>query len=230
MAIISCPSCRAQVEDTSRFCRSCGRPFDPSELTTRQLEPGVQYQSPTHAVNQSPTTPAYLSPVPLPAVPATNDLTPSSPNRTAIIVLAATVGLLLFLLVAVLFVKFNSGGAAGVPTMTSIPGVPSPPNAPPAPPAPPGTPTLGEPVVDESLKYPGAEEVMAIKKAQGKAVLQLQTKDSAAKVSAWYTSKLKPTEHVKLPFGNAILRAGDIAVVITGNEDGTSILITRGGD
>jgi hypothetical protein len=71
---------------------------------------------------------------------------------------------------------------------------------------------------------------MAIKKAQGKAVLQLQTKDSAAKVSEWYTSKLKPTEHVKLPFGNAILRAGDIAVVITGNEDGTSILITRGGD
>jgi hypothetical protein len=152
----------------------------------------------------------------------------------AIIVLAATVGLLLFLLVAVLLVKFNGGGPAGPPTGTSIPGVPRPPGAPPGPPAPPvpppAPPALGEPVVDESLRYPGAEEIMAIKKAQGKAVLQLQTKDSADKVSQWYTTKLKPTEHVKLPFGNAILRAGDIAVVITGNEDGTSILITRGGD
>ncbi|HTG15847.1 MAG TPA: hypothetical protein VK747_11335, partial [Blastocatellia bacterium] len=159
-----------------------------------------------------------------------NDLTPSSPNRMAIIVLAATVGLLLFLLVAVLLVKFNGGGRAGAPTETSIPGVPPPPGLPQAPPAPPPPPALGESVVDESLKYPGAEEVMAIKKAQGKAVLQLQTKDSADKVSEWYTTKLKPTEHVKLPFGNAILRAGDIAVVISGNEDGTSILITRGGD
>jgi hypothetical protein len=148
----------------------------------------------------------------------------------AIIVLAATVGLLLFLLVAVLLVKFNSGSPAVPPTGTSIRGGPPPPGAPPGPPAPPGLPAVGEPVVDESLKYPGAEEVMAIKNAQGKAVLQLQTKDAASKVTEWYTSKLKPTEHVKLPFGNAILRAGDIAVVITGNEDGTSILITRGGD
>jgi hypothetical protein len=144
----------------------------------------------------------------------------------AIIVLAATVGLLLFLLVAVLLVKFNSGSSMVPPTGTSIPGG----TPPPGPPPPPGLPAVGEPVVDESLKYPGAEEVMAIKNAQGKAVLQLQTKDAAGKVTEWYTSRLKPTEHVKLPFGNAILRAGDIAVVITGNEDGTSILITRGGD
>jgi hypothetical protein len=228
MAFVSCISCGVQVDETSRFCRSCGRAFDPGELTTRKLELDVEYQSPTQTVNQSPTTPAYLSPVQVPAVPATNDLAQTSQNRTAIIVLAATVGLLLFLLVAVLFVKFNSGGTPAVPPpVVSIPTVPTPPDAP-APPAPP--PVGDETVISESLKYPGAEETMSIKNAQGKHVLQLLTKDAASKVSAWYTSKLNPTEHVKLPFGNAILRAGDIAVVITGTEDGTSILITRGGD
>ena len=226
MAIISCPSCGAQVEDTSRFCRSCGRPFDPSELTTRQLEPGVEYQSPTQGVNQSPTTPAYLSPVPVPAVPATNDLTPSSPNRTAIIVLAATVGLLVFLLVAILLVKFNSEGTPVGPAAISIPPPPPPPGAPSAPPGP----ALGEPITIESLKYPGAEELMNVKSAKGKGLLRLQTKDPTSKVVEWYTAKLKPADTVDLSFGNAILRAGDIAVVITGNEDGTSILITRGGD
>jgi hypothetical protein len=227
MAIISCPSCGVQIDDTSRFCRSCGRPFDPSELTTRQLEPGIKYHSPTHAVNQSPTTPAYLSPVPLPAVPATNDLTPSSPNRMAIIVLAATVGLLLFLLVAVLLVKFNSGGTPVGPPAISIPTAPPPPLAPPPPPPPPA---LGEPVIAESLKYPGAEVVMDVKSGQGKGVLQLQTKDSTRKVVEWYTAKLKPTGNMKLPFGNTMLRSDDITVIINGNEDGTSILITRGGD
>lgn len=227
MAIISCPSCGAQVDDTSRFCRSCGRPFDPSELTTRQLEPGIKYHSPTHAVNQSPTSPAYLSPVPLPAVPPTNDLTPSSPNRTAIIVLAATVGLLLFLLVAILFVRFNSGGTPVGPPAISIPNPPPPPLAPPVPHVPPA---LGESVIDESLKYPGAEVLMDVKSGQGKGVLHLQTKDSTRKVVEWYTAKLKPTGNMKLPLGNAVLRAGDITVIINGNEDGTNILIKRGDD
>lgn len=229
MAIVSCISCGAQVEDISRFCRSCGTPVDPSELTTRKLEPDIQYQSPTQIVNQSPTTPAYLSPSPLPAVPAvpaTNDLMPRSQNRTAIIVLAATVGLLLFLLVAVLLVRFNSGGTPDAPTAIVIP---TPPN-PPAAPGPPIVPAVPSGTIDESLKYPGAEELMNVKNAQGKGMLQLQTKDSTHKVVEWYTAKLKPSEQVKLPFGNAILRSGDIAVVISGNDDGTSILITRGGD
>jgi hypothetical protein len=227
MAIVSCISCGAQVDDTSRFCRSCGTPFDPSELTTRKLEPDIQYQSPTQIVNQSPTTPAYLSPSPLPAVPAvpaTNDLTPRSQNRTAIVVLAATVGLLLFLLVAVLLVRFNSGGTPDAPTTIGIPTVPNPPVAPP----PPNVPAVPSGTIDESLKYPGAEELMNVKNAQGKGMLQLQTKDSTRKVVEWYTAKLKPSEQVSLPFGNAILRSGDIAVVISGNDDGTSILITRG--
>jgi zinc ribbon protein len=226
MAIVSCASCGAQIEDTSRFCRGCGRSFDPSELTTRKLEPGVEFHAPTQPVNQSTTAPAYLSPVQVPAVPATNDLAPASHNRTAIVLLAATVGLLLFLLVAVLFVKFNSDSTPVAPPATSIPTVPTPPGAPAPPVAPPAT---GGAVVGEELIYPGSDEVMTVK-AQGKGMLQLQTKDSASKVVEWYIARLNPTEHNKLPGGNAILRAGDIVVVIGSGEDGTSIMITRGGD
>lgn len=235
MATVSCINCGAQVEDTSRFCRSCGKPFDPSELTTRQLEPEIQYQSPTQTVNQWPTTPAYLAPVQAPAVPATNDLTPGSKNRTVIVLLAATVGLLLFLLVAVLLVKFNSGSPESSGGGISIP-VPNAPNAPGAPGAPgvpgvpPAPPAVGKSVIDDSLRYPGAEETMNINNGRGKGMLNLQTKDSTSKVIGWYTARLKPTEHMNMPFGNAILRSGDISVVINGTEDGTNILITRGGD
>lgn len=71
---------------------------------------------------------------------------------------------------------------------------------------------------------------MNINHGGGKGMLNLLTKDSSSKVVGWYTARLKPIEIVNLQFGNAILRAGDIAVVISANEDGTNILITRGGD
>lgn len=224
MAIVSCTSCGAQIEDTSRFCRVCGRSFDPSELTTRKLEPAVEFHAPTQPVNKPPTAPSYVTPVQVPVVPATNDLAAGSQNRTAIVLLAATVGLLLFLLVAVLFVRFGSDSTSVPPPGTSIPVPPTPPGAPAAPFAPPAT---GGAVVGEELIYPGAAEVMTIN-AEGKGMLHLQTTDPAGKVVEWYTAKLKPTSNVKLPFGNAILKSGDIAVVISGNEDGTSIMITRG--
>ncbi|MFY9607474.1 MAG: zinc-ribbon domain-containing protein [Blastocatellia bacterium] len=226
MAIVSCTSCGAQIDDTSRFCRVCGRSFDPAELTTRKLEPGVEFHAPTQPVNQSPTTPAYVPPVQFPVVPATNDLAPRSQNRTIIVLLAAAVGLLLFLVFAVYMVKFNSDNPPTAPPAISIPPVPTPPGVP-APPFPP--PAAGDAVVGEELIYPGADEVMTIN-AKGKGVLQLRTKDSASKVVEWYIARLKPTEHIKLPGGDAILRAGDIAVVIGSGDEGTSIMITRGGD
>lgn len=184
----------------------------------------MEFHAPTQPVSQSPTTPAYVSPVQVPAVPATNDLAKGSQNRTAIVLLAATVGLLLFLLVAVLFVKFNSDSTPNAPPVTSIPSVPAPPDAP-APPVPP--PAKGDAIVGEELIYPGAEEVMTIN-ARGKGVLHLRTTDPASRVVEWYTARLKPTEHIKLPGGNAILKGGDIAVVIGSSEEGTSIMITRG--
>jgi hypothetical protein len=145
-------------------------------------------------------------------------------------VLAATVGLLLFLLVAILFVRFNSGSPPGAPPGTSIPEVPPPPGLPQAPPGPPPPPALGEPITIESLKYPGAEVLMDVKSAKGKGLLNLQTKDATSKVVEWYTAKLKPVDTVDLSLGNAILHSGDITIIINGIEDGTNILIKRGGD
>ena len=226
MAIVSCTSCGAQIEDTSRFCRVCGRSFDPTELATRKLEPGVAFHAPTQPVNQSPTTPAYVAPVQYPEVPATNDLTRVSQNRTAMVLLAATVGLLLLLLIAVVYVKFRSNSAPiAPPPVISIPTVP-PPGAPPPPFAPPAT---GDAVVGEDLIYPGSKEVMTVS-AEGKGLLHLQTTDPASRVVEWYTTRLKPTQHIRLPGGSAILRAGDIAVVIGSGEGETSIMITRGDD
>ena len=165
----------------------------------------------------------------MPAVPATNDLVTNSKNRTVIVLLAATVGLLLFLLFAVSMVRFYGGTSAGPVAGTGIPVPPPPPGAPvDPPPPPPPPPHVGEQVIDESLRYPGAEELMNIQSAKGKGVLQLQTRDATSKVVEWYTAKLKPTNVVKLPFGNSILHSGDIGVVINGTESGTNILITRG--
>jgi len=146
--------------------------------------------------------------------------------------LAATVGILLFLLCAALFVRFNSSGPPQGPPAILVP-PPNPPGAPGVPGVPglPGLPpATGSTSIDDSLKYPGAEVLTDVNSGRGKGVLHLQTKDSARKVIEWYTARLKPTENVNLPFGNAILRAGDIAVVINGTEDGTNILLTRGGD
>lgn len=226
MAIVSCTSCGAQIEDTSRFCRLCGRSFDPTELATRKLEPGVEFHAPTQPVNQSPTTPAYVAPVQYPEVPATNDLTRVSQNRTAIVLLAATVGLLLLLLIAVVYVKLRSNSAPIAPPATSITTPPRPPGAPAPPFAPPAT---AGAIVGEELIYPGSDEVMTIN-AKGKGVLQLQTTDSASRVVEWYIARLKPTQHNKRPGGIEILRAGDITVLISSGEDETSIMITRGDD
>jgi hypothetical protein len=142
------------------------------------------------------------------------------------VLLAATAGLLLLLLIAVVYVTFRSNSTPIAPPGTSIPTVPTPPGAPAPPLAPPAP---GEAIVGPELIYPGADEVMTIN-AKGKGVLHLRTTDPASKVIEWYLARIKPTEHIRLPGGSAILRAGDIAVVIGSGEGETSIMITRGDD
>lgn len=60
-------------------------------------------------------------------------------------------------------------------------------------------------------------------------MVQLQTEDSLDKVADWYTEKLKPTEIVRQP-GNVILKAGELAVIITGNGGGSNIMLKQGAD
>jgi hypothetical protein len=178
-------------------------------------------------VQQAITTPAYLAPSQVPAAPSTNDLAKKPQSRALIITLAALVGVLLFALAIVLFLRFDSGTPTPDIPVVSIP-VPTPP--PGAPPPPPPPPVPGDTAISNSLAYPGAKTVMNVNSAGGKSVLQLQTTDSPSKVVAWYKDKLKPTQNVDLPFGNSILKNGDTTVVITGVEDGTNILISRGED
>lgn len=227
MADVWCSFCGAGIADAAKFCRACGRALDSSELTTRNLEPESRFQNATAHVQQAITTPAYLAPSQLPAAPSTNDLTKKPQSLALIITLAAVVGILLFVLAIVLFLRLDSGTPRpDVPPLTIQ--VPTPPPGVPPPPPPPPAP--GDIAISDSLAYPGAKTIMNVSSDHGKSVLQLQTTDSPNKVVAWYKDKLKPTQNVDLPFGNSILKNGDTTVVITGVEDGTTILISRGQD
>ena len=70
---------------------------------------------------------------------------------------------------------------------------------------------------------------MSMQAEGGKSVLTLQSNDSARKVADWYIAKLKVTKKVA-GFGQTLLQAGDIGVVITGSDEGAQIIITRGGE
>ena len=59
-------------------------------------------------------------------------------------------------------------------------------------------------------------------------VLQLATRDPVEKVVDWYVEKLKPKKHVEIPGGSAVLEADGVTAVITGSDEGTSIIIKQG--
>jgi hypothetical protein len=65
----------------------------------------------------------------------------------------------------------------------------------------------------------------------GKGVVQLTTHDPVAKVTDWYRAKLKPTKAMQIPFGAAtVLEGKDVKAIITGSEDGTVVVLTKGDD
>ena len=132
---------------------------------------------------------------------------------------------MLFALAIALFLRFDSG--TPTPDISGVT-IPVPPPRPGAPAPPPPPPVPGDTAIPDSLAYPGAKTLMNVNGGHGKSVLHLHTTDSPSKVVDWYKAKLKPTEDVSLPFGNSILKNGDTTVVITGAEDGTTILISRG--
>ena len=183
MADVWCSFCGAGIADSAKFCRACGRALDPSELTTRNLEPESRFPHPTAHVQQAITTPAYLAPSQLPAAPSTNDLAKKPQSRALIITLAALVGVLLFALALLLFLRFDSGNATPDIPVVSIPVPPSPPGVPTPPPPPP---VPGDTAIPDSLAYPGAKTLMNVNSGHRKSVLPLQTTDSPNRVVAWY--------------------------------------------
>jgi len=141
------------------------------------------------------------------------------------VMILALAGLLIFL-------NFGVNAPRFPPPVGEIPGgPPAPPPLPPIqPPPPPLTATPADPGIDPSLIYPGSSQTMSIVKPGGKSVLQLVTNDAAKTVADWYSSRLKDAKKVSiLGIGPTIFKAGEIAVVITGSDEGTQILITKGG-
>jgi len=108
------------------------------------------------------------------------------------------------------------------------PPVTSGPVVPPVPPAVPGIAAPPAGVVGNEFIYPGSKVNLQANTADG-VTLQLQTTDSIDKVVTWYTTKLKPTKTVNPGFepGGArisIMEGENGKAVITGNDEGTSII------
>jgi hypothetical protein len=160
---------------------------------------------------------------------ATNDLREKTRKRNLIIVLSM-LAVMIFALAGLLIFLNLRVSAPHIPTTPTVdvPTIPTPPN-PPGQPTPPVTVTPAETGIDPALIYPGSRETMSVVHDGGKSVLQLTSDDSAKKVADWYSARLKSAKTVHI-IGQTILKAGDIAVVIIGGDEGSQILITKGDD
>jgi hypothetical protein len=226
MRTVFCDNCGTSLlEENAKFCRACGKATPLSEAATKRFDERPSVQVPTSPVGPSLTTPAYMAPFELPPAPRTSDLRQKTQKRN-LIVLASMLALMIFALAGLLaFLNFGLGPSEGVPAPPPTP-ITSTPPIPPVPPAPPGI--VGPATIDQSLVYPGASQTMSMQAEGGKSVLTLHSDDAARKVAAWYIARLKVTKKVVIA-GQTILQAGDIGVVISGGDEGTQILITRGG-
>ena len=236
MATVFCDNCGTSILENAKFCRACGKPTPSlSEATTKKFDepfheqPGIH--NPTRSVGPSFTAPAYMSPSDFnPTAPGveTNDLRQKTRKRNLIII-GSMFAVMIFALAGLLiFLSLGVSGPHIPPTTVEVPQTPAPP--PPPPVNPPGV--TVEPVrsgIDPSLIYPGSRQTMSVEHDGGKSVLQLMSDDSAKTVADWYSARLKSTKTIHV-IGQTILKAGDIAVVIMGGENGSQILITKGGD
>ena len=228
MQTSKCVNCGADIDYATKFCRQCGRPVDPSEWTTRKLEEPSRFESPTRLANSWPTSPTYLPPDAMPPqAPVTSSIESAGQKKT-VIVLATIVALLVIALSALAILMFvrqadeapRAMSTPTAPTAPKVPGVPTPP------PIPNGATTT----ISQDLIYPGAQVTMEVKGEEKAKMVQLNTSDSFDKVIDWYVKKIKPTKHVTIPGGNAVLKGDGIAVMIMNDGEVTSILITQGED
>ncbi len=226
MGTVYCDNCGTSLlEETAKFCRACGKPTPLSEAATKRFDERPSVQVPTGPVGPSLTTPAYMAPFEFPQAPQTNDLRQKTQKRNLIIVVSM-MAVMIFALVGLLAFWNFARGPEGIPAPPPPPMTSAPP-MPPVPPAPPGI--NGPSTIDPSLIYPGARQTMSLQADGGKSVLKLHTDDAARTVSDWYIARLRLAKKVSI-VGQTILQAGDIGVVIMGGDEGTEILITRGGE
>lgn len=234
MTIFSCAYCGAEIEETAKFCRRCGRPSNHLEATTRTLEQPRNFESPTRHVNSMPTAPSFLDSGYQPPAPApvTSSLEPRGQKRTIIVLASLVVVLLIALIGVVAFTRLVGVGNDPEPPFAGVPqppGTHSPPPNPPHPPLPPLPPGGPRELthISASLIYPGAETIVSMARGPEGSVLQLRTNDPAERVIEWYVSQINPTKHINIPGGNAILHGDNITAVITGHGDGTQIVLKQ---
>lgn len=226
MSTVFCDNCGTSLlGETAKFCRACGKPTPLSEAATKRFDEQPGYQTPTNPVGNSFTTPAYIAPFEMPASVQTNDLRQKSQKRNLILLISMLAVMIVALGGLLVFLNVRVGSTEDIP-VTKIPKVPSPPGVPGGVPTPSGIDTSSS--IDSSLIYPGSTQTMSIAAEGGKRVVTLTTDASSRDVADWYISRLGITKKVAIA-GQTILKAGDIGVVITGGEEGTTILITRGG-
>jgi hypothetical protein len=162
-----------------------------------------------------------MAPFEMPPAEQTNDLRQKKQKRNLIIVVSMMAVMIVAL--AALFVIFRLGaetqGIAAPP--------PPPPGVavPPPPPAPPGIP--GTSGIDPSLIYPGSSQLMSVQGEDGTKMVKLHSDDSSSTIADWYKARLRVTKTTQI-FGQTIMRAGDINVIILGGDEGAEIIITRG--
>jgi hypothetical protein len=232
-----CAKCGAELVAGTRFCRRCGHAsvaFDGGSVTeaeTRIFEATAERGAQTQYYDQRPTGPSYLSPhdPATPAAPATGSPQPGQRNRKhsgilwgSLIIIVAIIALTLFAAIKITRNVATTTFPPG-PEIPDVPKVTQPPQAP--------QPPVAETGSSSALDYPGAEVTMEMTRGAEGSMRQLRTTDSFDKVVAWYTDKLKPTEKRIIREGpTGILKGKEMTAIITGEEDGTQILLKGGID
>lgn len=228
----SCGSCGASLHEGARFCRQCGQAaplrdvHSVTEQTTKLLDQETRPQQ-WRPLEHQQTAALYRGPAtsPTPQMVGTHTLKQPSARNPTYLIVACIVGI--FVLAATLGVAMKllrHGMSPRTPAIT-VPG------APPAPPAPPGIgapPTAPPAVAASEFVYPGSKVNLQVNDSGG-IKLQLQTADSIDKVVDWYTAKLKPTKIVSPGVvigsgGLAVLEGANGKAVITGTDEGTSVI------
>ncbi len=231
----SCGYCGASLHEGARFCRQCGNPIplneagSVTESTTRLLEQSTRPQSPPSTEYQQ-GGPVYSPAATMRTAPTTNTQGLQRPQRyrTPLIIFCLTV-VFLFVLGLAVAVRVLRHSPLMRPPVTPIQVAPPAPGTVPDVPAPPAVAPPAD-VVGNEFIYPGAKVNLESNSDNG-VTLQLQTTDSMDKVVAWYTAKLKPTKTVNIPGGVvSIMEGKNGKAVITGNDEGTSIIFKGGNE
>src|ERR1044071_7976044 len=242
MQTSKCSNCGADIDYAAKFCRRCGQAIDPSEWATRNLEEPSKFEqpprfeSPTRPANSWSTSPTYLPPGAMPPQVITPGGMESSGQKKTVIALAAVIAVLVIALAGLGIFLFAGGNRQATPPPFPPPGgvgQPAPPPRVPSPPGVPGQPTPpAAPAQPDSISgeliYPGSKVTMEMSGGRKGRVVKLNTPDAIDKVVDWYVNKIGPVKQVKLPGGNTTLTREGLAVVITPEDNGTSILLTQG--